>query len=156
MNYRNLLIATVVAGLFAAGCGDDSSGDDSGFEYRGTDLCLGTSDSMLVESHLQGGAGVPDGGLQHPIELVRECAIGSCYDEIFAETGFDECIQACMESTTLSGLTPSCLGCFTDFVVCAQEFCVVECLNSDGPECDDCLEAHCLPGERDCAGIQDL
>lgn len=139
--------------LLALGCGDDPP--DEGFTYRGSDLCSSPTDTALVEMHVPVfvDGGIVDSGLQHPDVIVRDCAVGPCQEETFSGEGLDACVETCLDTTTLAGLSSDCVGCFVDTTNCALEFCVTQCLTGTGAACIECFDANCGEGQNDCTGI---
>jgi hypothetical protein len=81
-------------------------------------------------------------------QVTADCGI----DCLFAgdpETCFSECMSAQVP------LTASCVGCFSAQTTCASDNCFLACAFGSEADCAACIEANCLAGFEDCAGIED-
>lgn len=149
---RILFTSMIMAGLALGGCSD--GGDEAPPPL--IDQCLDPMDRMIIADHTAVDGGVPDGGMVVEVGIIVEgCVRGSCITELFG--GDDEalatCVNTCVDTTEVSGLSTGCRQCFLQQISCGTEFCVNQCTGSSEDLCHQCVEDFCGPEYRDCLGF---
>ncbi len=77
---------------------------------------------------------------------------GTAKDCALANLGNEPAALACIKEKT--GLSESCIVCFSGIVTCGIEKCISQCLiDSASPECNQCLEDNCYPAFNECSGL---
>ena len=163
---RALLFLTPLLTLLAAGCGSSSSAPDAG--PLPVDQCLNASDLAIFEALVattDGGlpdGGVPDGG-PYPFSfqaalspLIEACGRGDCLGAILSEDNAEQCMAACLGSTSAAGLSTECIACQNEAVRCAAAHCVTICLGSDPEACLACGYQYCGARTIECSGLPQI
>ncbi|MFT6396821.1 MAG: hypothetical protein ACJAYU_001564 [Bradymonadia bacterium] len=90
-----------------------------------------------------GGCTVPDQEILDPVasfEIARDCNTECGLDD-------DACVRACLEAGL--SVTVECGLCFVSQAACADETCIVECIE-EGDECDTCRFGACIVQLEEC------
>lgn len=86
------------------------------------------------------------------LDFVTSVTANCGADCLFAgdpETCFSDCFSAQVP------LTDPCIGCFAGQTACATDNCFLACVFGTEADCAACIEANCLAGFNECAGIYD-
>ena len=113
--------------------------------------------SLLVafgqEVHAQGNCSQEDLlYIGNNLEFVQQVAADCGIECLFAgdpQTCFSDCMSVQVP------LTAECVGCFSEQTDCASDNCFLACAFGSEADCAACIEANCLEGFNECAGIGD-
>lgn len=82
-------------------------------------------------------------------QVAADCGV-ECLFAADPQACFAECMSAQVP------LTASCVGCFAAQTECATDNCFLACAFGSEADCAACIEANCLAGFNECAGIGDF
>ncbi len=116
-------------------------------------LLLALFSATITSSFAQGNCSNEDllyigNNLAFVQQVAADCGV-ECLFVADPETCFSDCMSAQVP------LTASCVGCFASQTDCASTNCFFACAFGSEADCAACIEANCLEGFNECAGIED-
>jgi hypothetical protein len=142
-------------------CADDCTAES--FEGEGCRACL----SAYCEPSFEGCSGTPffDDEEQEPVEgglcddaadlaalLADDTLLSGCVASCAVTDTDGDCLSACL---TEAGVSAGCAGCLSPLQACTAANCAVNCtVDSDDPQCGQCMDEYCAAERESCFADQ--